>query len=325
MSRLLAAWRRVWFEPVPTATLAVLRIAVGVLVFLWTVSLAPDVLTFFGPHGVLPQPTPIGWNLGVLGSIRSSSWVLVVYAALLLASLCLALGYHSRLASVVVFLGVLSFKYRNLYVFNSGDDLVRILALFLALSPCGVALSIDRWKAHRDQFWEFPARAPWALRLIQVQLSVVYASTVWAKVRGTTWNEGTAVSYALRLGDLLRFHVPAGITQSILIVNLFTYGTLAIEASLAILVWNRKARPWVLALGVLLHLSIDASLLVGFFSYAVLVGYLSFIPPEVMAYVVDLGRTRLARSRIGPLRRWAAAGPAGGAPGREPLPLPATP
>jgi hypothetical protein len=62
--------------------------------------------------------------------------------------------------------------------------------------------------------------------------------------------------------------------------ELLTFGTLALEASLGILVWNRVARPWVLTLGILMHLGIDFSILVGFFSYAMIVSYIAFVPAE---------------------------------------------
>ena len=62
--------------------------------------------------------------------------------------------------------------------------------------------------------------------------------------------------------------------------ELLTFGTLALEASLGILVWNRVARPWVLALGVSMHLGIDFFVLVGFFSFAMIVAYIAFVPAE---------------------------------------------
>jgi hypothetical protein len=55
---------------------------------------------------------------------------------------------------------------------------------------------------------------------------------------------------------------------------------LGIELSLALLVWNRRLRPWVLSAGVLLHLGVDWSLRVGFFSLAVFVLFIAFIPPD---------------------------------------------
>src|SRR5207245_2534746 len=148
--------------------------------------------------------------------------------------------------------------------------------------PAGVALSVDRWRRHRHDFWEFPARAPWALRLVQIQLVIVYAVTVWDKVRGTTWNDGTAVSYALRIADHGRFMAPRFVTNSLLVSTLMTYGTIAIEVSLATLVWHRRTRPWVLGLGLLLHFFIEGAVLVGFVTATLHCAYLAALPGDPM-------------------------------------------
>jgi hypothetical protein len=150
------------------------------------------------------------------------------------------------------------------------------------------------------------------LRLIQVQMSILYFTAFWVK-SGPTWHEGTAVSYALRVGDLERLPLPEFITTSALIANLMTYGTLAVEFALGVLVWKRKLRPWVLLLGVGLHLGIDYAVRVGFFSYAILVLYIAFIPPETMSAWLTAARRRLERLPLG--RRLAAAATPAGEPG----------
>jgi hypothetical protein len=61
-----------------------------------------------------------------------------------------------------------------------------------------------------------------------------------------------------------------------------TFGTLALEASLAVLVWNRKVRPWVLGAGVLMHVAIATNIMIGFFTMAMLVAYISFTPADRM-------------------------------------------
>jgi hypothetical protein len=209
----------------------------------------------------------------------------------------LVVGYRTRAAALLVFLGLLAFQRRDPWVFDSGDGLLRVIALYLALAPSGAALSLDRARRARDRFWEFPARAPWALRLMQVQLSVLYLATAWTKLRGTTWNDGTAVSYALRVGDLERFPIPHFVTDSVLVANLMTYGTLAIEIAIGVLVWNRRARPWVLGLGVALHLGIDYSMRVGFFTAAMFVLYLAFVPSDTAARFVLSVRERVRPRR----------------------------
>jgi hypothetical protein len=224
----------------------------------------------------------------------------VVFAATLLGSLALTVGLHTRWAAVVVYLGILAFERRNPLVVNSGDQLIGNLALFCALAPSGVALSLDRWRAAPGRFWEFPARAPWALRLIQIQISVVYLSAVWQKVEGELWRNGTAVSYALRITDIHRFPTPDVVTQSVVVSELLTFGTLALEASLGILVWTRIARPWVLGMGISMHVGIDLWILVGFFSSAMIVSYIAFVPAETSSRRILTIRDRfMGRRRDG--------------------------
>jgi hypothetical protein len=134
---------------------------------------------------------------------------------------------------------------------------------------------------------------------------VIYVASVWAKVRGETWNDGTAVSYALRIEDLERFPLPNFVVDTELIANVLTFGTLAIELGVAILIWVKPLRRFVIPIGILLHLFIDYALEVGFFSYAMVILYLAFIPPETASRWLLALRDRLARSRFRPLRRLA--------------------
>jgi hypothetical protein len=293
---MVAAWSRFWFEPQATSTLALFRIGFGLVAFLWTLSLIPNLTAFYGSDGIMPrypQEGPGAW--GLLAVSSSHSFLVAVFLVTLMAAAALTLGLYSRIASVLVWLGVMAFQHRNPLVGNSGDEMVGNLALFCALAPSGVALSVDRLRKTPGRFWEFPARAPWALRLVQIQLSVTYLSTVWQKVQGETWRDGTAVSYALRIADVHRVHTPDFITHSVPLSELLTFGTLALEASLGILVWNRVARPWVLAAGVTMHLSIDFSILVGFFSIVMIVGYISFVPAETATRHILALRDRFRR------------------------------
>jgi hypothetical protein len=297
-TRLSAGWQSFWFRPCPTSTLALFRIAFGVLVALWTLSFAPLLPVFFGAGSALPEAGAQGpgvWSLLTLTG-NTLGAAIVVWLVLLLAAVALALGYRTRIAAVLVFVGLMTIERHTPLVGNTGDGLLRILAFYLMFAPAGDALSLDRWRLDRERFWEFPERAPWALRLMQVQLSVVYLGTVWEKLQGETWRTGTAVSYSLRALEVQRIPPPAVVVESLALSQLMTLGTLALELALGILVWNRAARPWVLALGVVLHLSIEVSITVGFFSFTMLTLYLVFLPPDRATQLVELVRARRRRA-----------------------------
>ena len=315
VAQLGSAWRRFWFEPQESSTLAVFRIAFGLLATAWTLSLIPTLSDFFGTDGVAPgssEHLPGDW--GLVPDPAGMPLLLLLFAVMLLGSVALTVGLFTRVAAIVVWLGLLSFEHANSLIGNSGDGLIRNLAFYLMFAPSGVALSLDRYRRTREDFWSFPAIAPWALRLIQIQLSVGYLSAVWHKVQSDLWRGGTAVSYAMRLQDIHRFPIPGFLTHSAMLVETLTFGTLLLELSLGILVWNRAARPWVLTFGVTMHLAIDYSILIGFFSFAMFVTYLAFIPSETSTRLILDTRDRV-RAR---LRRRARAAPVPDPPGTSP-------
>ncbi len=284
------AWRAFWFRPEPADTLGLVRIAFGALIIAWTLSLLPGLYEWFGVDGISRHGDVGPYRWSVFEIWTSDLVLLLGWVILLLAAIALTIGWHSRVAAILVFLLVVSFDRRNPSVFNSGDVLVRIEAFLIVLSPCGAALSLDQ-RRRTGSFWSAQVRPRWPIRLMQCQLSVIYLATVNAKLSGSTWAEGTAVSYALRLEDMVLLPIPDFIRTNALLMNAATWGTLLLEFSIGILVWNRRLRPWVLGAGVLMHTGIMVTMAVGFFSPAMFVLYLAFISPDT------------ARRLVGKLRR----------------------
>ena len=282
MSAVAAAWDRFWFAPRPTSTLAVFRICVGGLALVSAVLLWPDLEPFYG--------------LTALGNFGARVLVLL----LALAAACLVVGFRSRIAALAVFVCLGALVGTNPFLFNSGDTLLRLLVLFLVLAPAGAALSVD-CRRKEGAAWRFPLRPAWPLRLVQIQIAVMYLAAVVHKLGGTTWRDGTAASYPTRIPDMVRFPVPDFLVDSALGAHFLTWGALAIEVCIPLLVWSRRARPWVLGLGVALHLGIDYSLRAGLFSWVVLAGYVAFVPPETMTRALE--RLRRVSTALAPTRR----------------------
>ncbi|MGV0795209.1 HTTM domain-containing protein [Mycolicibacterium sp. XJ1819] len=298
----LQGWRNFWFGPQLAYTLGIVRIAFGALIIGWTLLLSSDLYIAFGTKGIMPQPPPQAYTWGIFNEFSSDTALLIGWIVLLGAAIALTVGWHSRLAAIIVFVLILSFQRRDPLIFNLGDVVIRLEALFLALAPCGAALSLDQ-RRRDGSFWSAREIRPWALRLMQIQLSIIYISTVIAKTAGETWHNGTAVAYALRQRDLQIIPLPSFLYDNLLILNALTWGTLIIEVAIGVLVWNRRWRPWVLAAGVMLHAGISLTLEVGFFSFAMFILYLAFIPPERAEAIATGAQRRLAALTARLLRR----------------------
>lgn len=284
-------WRTFWFRPEPLFVLGMVRFGFGLVVVAWGLSLFPDLDTFFTSGGVLARPRSDPFEWGVLQHGVDGRAVLFAWIVLLLAAIALTVGWHSRVAAVLVFVLVLSFQYRNPLVFNAGDVLLRVEAFVIALAPSGAALSLDE-RRRTGSFWSAQTRAPWPLRLLQIQLTVVYLATFVARMTGEKWPAGTAVSYALRLEDMVIVALPRAVLESPALMNAGTWAVLVGEVLLGICVWKPRFRPIVVALGVALHLTIMVTIAVGFFSPAMMLLYLAFLPSDVAE--------RWMRRRAGP-------------------------
>jgi hypothetical protein len=305
------AWNRFWFAPRSTAPLAFLRIALGLVTVVWATTLLPDARAFLGPEGIVQDVPDVRLRVGLLQLFRSDLAAVLVVAGLVPAGLAVALGWRTRAATVVSFVLLLSIARRDTWILNSGDALLRHAMLFLAMTPAGAACSLDRWRTARDRFWEAPHASPWGVRLLQIQLTFVYLFSSFEKLRGEPWTSGTALADAWRLADLARFGIPLPVYDSLLLTNVLTFTTLVIEIALAVLLWNRVARPYVVVAGLLLHLGIEVTMAVGFFSTVAVTLYLGFVEPRTAERWLAVVRHRLAAAPVGALRRLAAAGPVG--------------
>jgi hypothetical protein len=263
---------------------AVYRICFGVILLLNGLFLLPDAAALYGPDGVLPREAaralPHANGLNVLAWLpENNGWVSAFFAVYLVAAACLSAGLLTRSSAAVVFLCLVSLHHRNLIVLNSADTFLRLASFYLVFSAAGRALSVDRWLRVRcgtEPPGEPAPAAPWAQRLIQIQLAVAYLATVHAKLHGNPWVYGTAVYYVVRVREFDRFPVPY-LFDHLWTIKLLTWGTLVVEFSLGVLVWLRDLRYPVLLAGVMLHLGLEYSMNIQLFQWVMLSAFVLFV------------------------------------------------
>jgi hypothetical protein len=273
------AWDKFWFGPVSARPLGAFRIAFG-LVVLWHLALLAIELDYWlTDAGLLRgvearlvagplRPSPLQWARGTAPAR------LAVAATAIVAALFTA-GWRTRPMSVLLYLGLLAIHHRNLVAISGADCLLVIFAFYLMLSPCGAAYSLD---ARRRGTPGEPLVLPWAQRLIQLQVSLVYFLAGWNKLDGTTWADGTALYYVLNEGQMRRFTL--GLLGWPSALQLLTHGTLVVELALPFLLWVRAARPWVLFAGIALHAGIALTVNIPVFGELLVASYLTFLTPE---------------------------------------------
>ncbi len=259
-------------------------------IVLWTVTMLFDVTALLGEHAVLPPELASDRFRWI--TLDTSAEIRLALAGLIAASLAIIVGWKPTIWLLVAFVLLVTVQRRNHLILNSGDIVLRDLTLLLAFTPTGAALSLDRYRRHgRDGLYTAGIVAPWGMRLVQLQVMVVYLFAFWSK-SGDEWREGIAVSTALRLQDLQRIGQFDVLVENIWIVAALTWGTLIVELMLGTLLWYKPLRPLLIVLGVLLHLSIDGLVLVGFFGLTMIGGLMTFLDGDTIEQSMRARRRR---------------------------------
>lgn len=282
-SNIRAAWNRFFHEPIPATTLGLYRIFFGLMLLSYAALISADLLVWYGDKGVLPlaSATKISGGAGfdLLRYLPNTDLtVLLFFGVFTIAALCVTLGFQTRIASIIAFLFLTSLHHRNTMLLHSGDFFLRIAAFWMMFADSGRAFSIDRLiRLARGKEGASPAPiAPWPLRMIQIQLSMLYLGAFFWKIRGEMWLDGTAIYYTSRLAEFWRFPMPY-VFEHLWTIKLATWGTLVVEFALGALLWIKDLRYWILLAGVLLHAGIDWTMNIPLFAPIMITAYITWV------------------------------------------------
>ncbi len=295
-----AQWNLFWFKPTDVATLAVVRILTGLVLFYVHVTMLPFCLDAFGPDGWVDAEAwkelsaaadPFRWSLWSLEP--NSQFVVVTYISFLAAIVCMTLGFGSRWAAVAVWLGHLSFSQRGFAMCYGLDSIAAFLTLYLMIGPCGGAFSVDAVLARRrnagrrttTSVADFSISANVAVRCIQIHMCLVYLFAGLAKLQGSQWWSGIATYYAAMTPEMwpIEFDLQwIGRHPQLVqvLANLSVLFTLAYEINFVWLIWNPRLRPLLLLSAAVLHLGIGFSMGLGAFGLIMLAGCSAFVEPK---------------------------------------------
>jgi hypothetical protein len=256
--------------------------------------------------------------------VTSPRWIVAIHVFFLVSMLAFAAGLLTRITGAITWAGAMCYVHRASSTVFGLDTMMLILLLYLMIGPSGATLSVDRWLS---KWWARRRGRPepevqpsysanFAIRLIQVHLCLIYLAGGTSKLLGPTWWSGTALNlvmlnYAFAPLDFGPYYkaLKALAAHRWLWELVMTGGivsTLMLEIGFPFLVWDRRWR-WVMVCGsVCMHTVIAVCMGLTTFSLMMIIMVSSFIPPEVIARLVDRVQQSVLR-----LLRPNQAGPAG--------------
>lgn len=245
-------WNRFFYEAVDAGILGYFRIGFGSLLLLNFLVLGPDWIRWFGNEGVLDQASarqnidPDTWSFFLL--LPGNAAILWLCFLLLISQTVLfLLGWKPRFQAACLFLWLLSLHHRNNLIWDGEDVLFRLTCFLFIFMPS------DRFEA-RD-------RLVWPLRLVQIQLSFLYLSSVLGKLEGARWLDGSALYYVVRLEDFGgKLPLPDFLTETMPLLHLLTWSVIAVECVLCFGVWVPSMRQTTVVLGLAFHLALELTM-----------------------------------------------------------------
>ncbi|MER5778976.1 HTTM domain-containing protein [Streptomyces sp. NPDC002039] len=310
-------------RPVSLYAASVLRAGYGLLYLLFLLREFPHRHEIWGPASPW-TPTlarqlfdQTGWS-SVLALSDGRAYFELCYVTALFTSALFMLGWRTRAVSVLFAVVVTSFHARSIFMTDGGDNLILLMAVYLAFTACGRRWSLDarriRLKAARTDSSAGSTRSLVLLRLgearstamtvvhncalfvMAAEVCFLYGSAGLYKVQGASWGSGTALHYVLNLELFQPWPTLSHFAdEHTLLIAIATYTTVLLQVAFPFVLFGRLKYP-VLVMLLSMHIGIAVIMGLPLFSGAMIVADAVFLPDRFYTALPGLCRRAVRRT-----------------------------
>ena len=283
---LVEMWNGFFFSEIPAINVGAFRVLMGLLYFTTCCFLIRDWEALYSSRGVFHRDFWAATNSYKSFSLfrflpGSDSFVKLVLYMFLLSSFCMMIGFFAELSVCVSFFLWISLVHRNIYIFHSGDALMRLMGFLLMFASSGNSLSVDNILGGESFYLN--SMVAWPQRLMMIQLSLVYLKSVYNKMLYGSgfWAYGLGVYYAVRNRVMVRYEMP-GFLKNGVGVLMCSWITIVSQPVIGLGLWFRETKDYSIACALLLHGFFNLFLSLGLFSHVMISCLVLFVDPELL-------------------------------------------
>jgi uncharacterized membrane protein YphA (DoxX/SURF4 family) len=258
--------------------LSLVRIFFGIAVFYELAMNTPIRFLLWGADGIVSyeryrQLTEEG-NFYTLFDLGAEPWVVnaVVFGGMVVALLYI-IGFQTRIMGVLMAILMFSIYTRDYAITHGGDNVLRLMFVYLMFANVGARFSVDAWLRKRRKrklfanlrdnqtlrdFIAIIHNFAWLACILQ--LAFMYFTSGTYKVMGDLWQNGTALYYASRVQE---FYTP-GLSELLWkyepILILATYVSTIFQVAFPFLLLNRYTKYVAVFGACMLHIGIAISM-----------------------------------------------------------------
>lgn len=246
------------FTPVNPKSIILFRICVALML-----------AYMFAPRGLFPL-YPLTEFPSIHDAIFSDTYYVLIYILIAL----FAIGIQSRIIAILLFIALLPHDFLS----NGRASKQVILCVLLCFA---FIKTLPIWKIKQRHFLPSEMSPIWPIRLIQIQLSLLYGANALAKTSYDYLSGNTLIEMSKTFGN---FHVDLSdgflyILDIPIPAYLLAISSVCVEYFLSIGFWFKKTKWIAISVGLLFHFCLTFVLTIYMLDYVSIFLYLAFIIP----------------------------------------------
>jgi hypothetical protein len=204
-----------------------------------------------------------------------------MHSLLVIFLLLLVLGVGGRILMMITWVLTMGFMQRNYSAIFGADVIAALFMFYMMFTNSCERLSVLNFFKKKTKFQESDFISSLMIRMMQVQISVIYGYTGWEKLKGGSWWDGTALWSVMANPQMTNFDF--SFLRSVpWFIPIVAYLTIIFEVYFPVMVaWNKTRYIW-LILGVFFHAGIGLFMGLGPFATAMMSTYFLFINPLIL-------------------------------------------
>ena len=289
---LWAAWSDFWFKPQDLFRVSLFRVLLGsVLTLMYAIRLLDVELYYFNTGMMSVQEAKQFYfeffDTWIFAFPESDAGIRLFHWVFVLGLLGMTLGVIGRGLTWVLFFIHVGLLQRNYAVVYGADSVTVFWLLYLSLCNHNRYFNLlsriwPKYREWKQRATESDVLTTIGVRLIQIQVCVIYAYTGWEKLRGSQWWDGTAVWHVMGNVQL----VPVDLSFFVYfpwLIAVMTFATVMFEVYFPVAILHPLTRPMWLLLGLALHGLAGVFMGLFFFSANILTTYVFFVQKDQIA------------------------------------------
>lgn len=295
-STAISTWDHFWFDPRNLLGLAYMRVVLcGTLTILYSIRMFN--LVYFTDNGWVPRAfalklMPEGYRPPFSWFLWPDSWGPAMHVLLVVLLFFLTIGIGGRLIMWAAWLLDIAFLQRN-YGVAFGGDLIGVIFLFyMSFTQSCERLSVMNVLRKKTKFALSDTLSSFMIRMMQIQICIIYAYTGFEKLKGGSWWDGTALWSVMANPQVTTWDF-SFLRAIPWFFALFGFITMLFEIYFPVMVVWQKTRYLWLLMGVGFHMGIALTMPLWPFSVLMISTYFLFIDPKYLELGFLKSKSRL--------------------------------